>query len=384
MNRRKFLIGIVSSSIGGATIISSSKANAEVNIQSSIGNVDSTTNTGEIKDIYFPNDKLRFDISWKNMTDLDEPVDLNIYSKLDSDGVYDRIENCTFNFPNEMSGEMSFEDISWVDDNKLQTPLSLIEDNSNLSTDDFKIETEGDKKDFNMYILFDFKHSAFNYKIEVPFTVSITYENKLLSYAAKDDFSGDVLEDRLNQENGEYDSGDTIWENAWLRPDWTPETSGNYSMNDGSISVTETDAEIRAPTPSVNIEDGFRMEIDMRHNRTMGRMNFELGYIDEDGDWNNLYRITNNSGNNNLSGIVYIDGERNNIYDSSDSTSSNTWYNYIISYDKDTWTFKRNGSTMGTASFGTPDKKPTHMRLRNSASDGEGGSWRQLYIDSEY
>jgi len=384
MNRRKFLIGVLISSIGSAKTLSSSNSNADINIQSSIDDVEVTTNSGEINDIYFPNNKLTFGISWKNMTNLSESVELHIYSKLSSDGIYDKIEYCEFIFPDKTTGEVSFEDISWVDDNELKTPLSLIEENENISSDDFTIEDEGDKKDFTMYILFDFKHPSFLHKIEIPFKISIKYENTRLSYALKDDFSGDVLEDRLNQENGEYDSGNSIWKNSWLRPDWTPNTDGNYSMNDGSISVTGTYAQIRAPAPSINVEDGFRMEIDMQHNRTMGRMNFELGYLDEDDNWNTLYRITNNSGNNSLAGIVHIDGERNDIYSSSNFTSSNTWYNYAITYDNEIWRFKRNGSVMETASFGTPNEKPTHMRLRNSASDGDGGSWRRLYIDSNY
>jgi phage-related tail fiber protein len=234
-----------------------------------------------------------------------------------------------------------------------------------------------------MYILFEFDHSAFNHEIEIPVDINITFEETYLEYGLRDDFSGTKLNNRLNQKEGKYNTGSIIWDNAWLRPDWTPETTGTYSMNDGYISVTNKDASIRAPTVNVDVTDGFRMKIDMRHNRTRGRMNFELGRI-EDGTWTTIFKITNNAGNNKLAGLVYINGNTNTIYSSTRTTNDDTWYTYEISYDGNTWRFKRNGSTLGTASFSTPNKEPTHMQLRNSAHDGEGGLWRNLYIDSEY
>lgn len=384
ISKRNFLIGLSSISIGSGTILSSSqKVDASITVQGGIDNVTANTSTGEVSDIYFPTDKLSFDISWNNMTNLDDSVTLNIYSKLDSDGDYDMIDTSEFLFPNEKNGSVIFENISWVDNNKLQTPLSLIDTHSTLSSNDFTVSTDGSTKVFNMYILFEFDHSAFNHEIEIPVDINITFEETYLEYGLRDDFSGTKLNNRLNQKEGKYNTGSIIWDNAWLRPDWTPETTGTYSMNDGYISVTNNDASIRAPTVNVDVTDGFRMKIDMRHNRRRGRMNFELGRI-EDGTWTTIFKITNNAGNSKLAGLVYINGNTNTIYSSTKRTYDDTWYTYEISYDGNTWRFKRNSSTLGTASFSTPNKEPTHMQLRNSADDGEGGLWRNLYIDSEY
>jgi len=128
ISKRNFLIGLSSISIGSGTILSSSqKVDASITVQGGIDNVTANTSTGEVSDIYFPTDKLSFDISWNNMTNLDDSVTLNIYSKLDSDGDYDMIDTSEFLFPNEKNGSVIFENISWVDNNKLQTPLvSLI------------------------------------------------------------------------------------------------------------------------------------------------------------------------------------------------------------------------------------------------------------------
>ena len=102
ISKRNFLIGLSSISIGSGTILSSSqKVDASITVQGGIDNVTANTSTGEVSDIYFPTDKLSFDISWNNMTNLDDSVTLNIYSKLDSDGDYDMIDTSEFLFPNE-------------------------------------------------------------------------------------------------------------------------------------------------------------------------------------------------------------------------------------------------------------------------------------------
>jgi hypothetical protein len=254
-------------------------------------------------------------------------------------------------------------------------PLDFSAENSSFT------DSNGNPLDMNYtWIMGSERTISINDKSEI---VSQTFEETYLEYGLRDDFSGTKLNNRLNQKEGKYNTGSIIWDNAWLRPDWTPETTETYSMNDGYISVTNNDASIRAPTVNVDVTDGFRMKIDMRHNRTRGRMNFELGRI-EDGTWTTIFKITNNAGNNKLAGLVYINGNTNTIYSSTRTTNDDTWYTYEISYDGNTWRFKRNGSTLGTASFSTPNKEPTHMQLRNSAHDGEGGLWRNLYIDSEY
>jgi len=109
ISKRNFLIGLSSISIGSGTILSSSqKVDASITVQGGIDNVTANTSTGEVSDIYFPTDKLSFDISWNNMTNLDDSVTLNIYSKLDSDGDYDMIDTSEFLFPNEKKMEVLY------------------------------------------------------------------------------------------------------------------------------------------------------------------------------------------------------------------------------------------------------------------------------------
>jgi hypothetical protein len=207
ISKRNFLIGLSSISIGSGTILSSSqKVDASITVQGGIDNVTVNTSTGEVSDIYFPTDKLSFDISWNNMTNLDDSVTLNIYSKLDSDGDYDMIDTSEFLFPNEKNGSVIFENISWVDNNKLQTPLSLIDTHSTLSSNDFTVSTDGSTKVFNMYILFEFDHSAFNHEIEIPVDINITFEETYLEDSAAynwdiNENSGPIIESKTSVES---------------------------------------------------------------------------------------------------------------------------------------------------------------------------------------
>jgi len=204
-----------------------------------------------------------------------------------------------------------------------------------------------------------------------------------LEYGLKDDFSGYKLQNRDNQKNGIYNASNTIeWNNAWIRPDWNPQTNDTFSMNNGTLTVRGLYARIRAPCPQIDPSNGVKFRIDMKHDNANGRMYAELGYLDENNAFNTLYRITNNSGNGDLSVSINVNDNFKNIY--SGYLRSTSWLKHELIYDsKETkWIYKLNNSTKGTANYGIPTKKPDHIRLRNSSHDGYGGQYKNLYINN--
>jgi hypothetical protein len=205
-----------------------------------------------------------------------------------------------------------------------------------------------------------------------------------LSFGLRDDFAGTSLSDRPDQQTGVYDAGSTTWPNAQFRPSWTPASSGTYKMDDGSLIVRDTYAEIRAPAPHIPFTDGFRYAVDVSHDRSKGRMRASLGHTDEGGEYTPCVTIGHNTGNNSLR--IYIheqQGERTALYNGTRSVGT-SWSSWELTYDGVTWAFKRNGSVITTStSIGEPWITPNTTVFRNTAYDGEGGRWRDLTIDAE-
>lgn len=205
-----------------------------------------------------------------------------------------------------------------------------------------------------------------------------------LAFGLRDDFAGTSLADRPEQQTGVYDTGESIWSNAYFRPSWAPETSGTYQMDSGTIIVRGVDAEIRAPAPHATFDSGFRFAIDASHDRNKGRMRATLGYTDSNGNYTPCVSMSNNSGNENLRAFVYEqEGEYSSIFNATTSTGTG-WQSWELTYSNGEWAFKKDGATRGIArSYGGPWTTPNTIILENTAYDGEGGRWKDLKIDSQ-